>query len=233
MCGFSTYLAGCLVALTTVLAVSCGDADGSGDWLIEDEVDTAQVMMRGRDQEGARFEVIAPKGLTLWYAHRLMGSYRIRYTARMVTVTPQERLSDLNCFWAATDPKNPETFFSRTFWRDGIFKHYNSLDLFYVGYGGNENTTTRFRRYDGDRFPEADEVIKPILKEYTDPAHLLSPDTDYRIEITVIASRSTTFAVNGEVLFSHKLTPGEGDGYFGLRLLENHVLISGFKIEYL
>ena len=37
--------------------------------------------------------------------------------------------------------------------------------------------------------------------------------------------------VNGEELFSRKLAPGEGDGYFGLRLLSNRTRIVGFRIE--
>ena len=45
-----------------------------------------------------------------------------------------DRLSDLNCFWAANDPKYPDDLFARSQWRDGIFKNYNTLNLFYVGY---------------------------------------------------------------------------------------------------
>ena len=84
-----------------------------------------------------------------------------------------DRLSDLNCFWAANDPKYPDDLFARSQWRDGIFKNYNTLNLFYVGYGGNDNSTTRFRRYKGEYFGVADDKVKPLLKEYTDASHLL------------------------------------------------------------
>ena len=40
----------------------------------------------------------------------------------------------------------------------------------------------------------------------------------------------TTYAVNGEELFRYSLTGNEGDGHFGLRLLQNHVLFTGFKV---
>lgn len=40
----------------------------------------------------------------------------------------------------------------------------------------------------------------------------------------------TTYAVNGEELFRYTLTGNEGDGHFGLRLLQNHVLFTGFKV---
>ena len=34
--------------------------------------------------------------------------------------------------------------------RSGTFAEYNDLLTYYVGLGGNRNTTTRFRRYIGD-----------------------------------------------------------------------------------
>jgi len=35
--------------------------------------------------------------------------------------------------------------------------------------------------------------------------------------------------VNDEELFRYTLAGGEGDGHFGLRLLQNHVLFTDFK----
>ena len=40
-------------------------------------------------------------------------------------------------------PRHPDDFFARSAWRNGEFKNYNTLDLYYVGYGGNDNGTTR------------------------------------------------------------------------------------------
>lgn len=211
--------------LLAVLAAAC--ADPAEQWLAEDESGAADIRFR-RDT----IEIIAPAGLTLWLREPLAGDYRIAYTARMVTSGAGERLSDLNCFWAARDPTHPGDLQARSAWRGGVFRNYNSLDLFYVGFGGNDNTTTRFRRYYGERFGAPDSEVKPLLGEYADPAHLLSPGRAYRIEITVAGGR-TSYAVDGEELFSRRLSPGEGDGWFGLRLLTNHVVISGLKIEYL
>lgn len=140
-----------------------------------------------------------------------------------------DRLSDLNCFWAANDPKHPDDLFARSQWRNGVFKNYNTLNLFYVGYGGNDNSTTRFRRYRGEYYGIADDKVKPLLKEYTDTPHLLVPNKWYEIRIRV-EKGMTTYAVNGEELFRYTLTGNEGDGHFGLRLLQNHVLFTGFKV---
>lgn len=213
-----------LLALAALFATCNAPADR---WLAEDESGAARIVARGDS-----LEITAPEGLTLWLREPLKGDYRISYAARMLTGSPAERLSDLNCFWAARDPQHPDDIGARSAWRQGVFRRYNSLDLFYVGFGGNENTTTRFRRYRGDRFGAADSEVKPLLGEYTDPAHLLAPGRTRRIVITVQGGR-TSYAVDGEELFSRRLFASEGDGWFGLRLLRNHVVISGFKIEYL
>lgn len=92
-------------------------------------------------------ELIVPEGLTLWYKDRLTGDYEISYHICMVmNGGKHDRLSDMNCFWAANDPKHPGKLLVRSTWRNGVFRNYNTLNLFYVGYGGNDNTTTRFRR---------------------------------------------------------------------------------------
>lgn len=209
--------------LLTVLAVGCG---GSATWVVEDESGSATLSERGDT-----LEITAPAGLTLWYATPLRGSYRIVYEATVLMEGgPHDRLADLNCFWAASDPEHVEDFFARSAWRNGIFARYNSLDLFYVGYGGNGNSTTRFRRYYGRRFGAPADEVKPLIGEYTDAGHLLVANRPLRIGIAVTGDR-TSYTVNGEELFSRKLAPGEGDGYFGLRLLNNRTRIVGFRIE--
>ncbi|OUN60119.1 DUF6250 domain-containing protein [Alistipes sp. An66] len=211
------------ILLSAVLTVGCG---GSATWIAEDETGGATLAERGDT-----LEITAPAGLTLWYATPLRGSYRIVYEATvLVEGGPHDRLADLNCFWAASDPEHAEDFFARSEWRGGIFARYNSLDLLYVGYGGNENSTTRFRRYYGQRFGAPADEVKPLIGEYTDAGHLLVANRPLRIEIAVTGDR-TSYSVNGEELFSRKLAPGEGDGYFGLRLLSNRTRIVGFRIE--
>ena len=211
------------ILLSAVLTVGCG---GSATWIAEDETGGATLAERGDT-----LEITAPAGLTLWYATPLRGSYRIVYEATvLVEGGPHDRLADLNCFWAASDPEHAEDFFARSEWRGGIFARYNSLDLLYVGYGGNENSTTRFRRYYGQRFGAPADEVKPLIGEYTDAGHLLVANRPLRIEIAVTGDR-TSYSVNGEELFSRKLAPGEGDGYFGLRLLSNRTRVVGFRIE--
>lgn len=195
------------------------------NWTVEDASGKAEVKF------GADFiEIIAPDGLTLWYNTKLEGCYTVSYKAKFITEGGKyERLSDLNCFWAAGDPEHPDDIFARSKWRNGIFQRYRSLDLFYVGYGGNSNTTTRFRRYYGELYGQEDDTVRPLIKEYTDEAYLLKKDHWHNVMIEVKDSL-TTYHLNGELLFSLPLVKGEGNGYFGIRLVENHIIVSEMEI---
>lgn len=194
-------------------------------WLAEDHSGSARLATRGDT-----LEISTPKGFTLWYKERLTGEYEITYNACMpMQGDPCQRLSDLNCFWGANDPQHPDNLFARTSYRNGIFQRYKTLTLFYVGYGGNYNSTTRFRQYFSGLPGQEDNEVRPVISEYTDPEHLLKPAHWYRIRI-VVKKKVTRFYVDGELLFTRELKPQEADGNFGFRLLQNHVLISNFKV---
>lgn len=215
----------CLVLLLPC-ALTAQERTPLGHWVAEDQSGLMDFTLREDT-----LELIVPEGLTLWYKDRLTGDYQLSYHICMVMNGGEhDRLSDLNCFWAANDPQHPGKLFARSTWRNGIFRNYNTLNLFYVGYGGNDNTTTRFRRYHGQFYGVDEARIKPLLKEYTDAPHLLKPNHWYHILIRV-QQGYTTFSVDGEELFRHPIEPGDGDGHFGLRLLQNHVRFTGFRIE--
>ncbi|WPJ98226.1 DUF6250 domain-containing protein [Coraliomargarita algicola] len=66
-----------------------------------------------------------------------------------IQVASPGRISDINMFWMARDPRSPNNLFDSSHSRDGSFSSYNLLETYYASIGGNDNTTTRFRRYDG------------------------------------------------------------------------------------
>lgn len=199
---------------------------GLSSWVVEDESDSA-VFEFHHDT----LFIKSPAGLTLWYNRKLSGEYQISYFISL-QIEGGGRLSDMNCFWAATDPLNPDDFFARSGWRHGIFSRYNSLNMYYVGYGGNNNTTTRFRKYYGKYYNVDNNKIKPLIQEYIDAEHLLQPNRWYKVIITV-AKGKTSFEVNGERLFELMDKELYSDGYFGIRLLSNRAAITGFTIHYL
>lgn len=77
-------------------------------------------------------------GCTVWFREPLEAPVTIRYTA---TVSSANRVSDLNCFWMASDPGRPDDLFGPGHGRTGKFSTYDPLKTYYVGYGG-----TRTRR---------------------------------------------------------------------------------------
>lgn len=156
-------------------------------------------------------------GATVWYGKPLHGNVVISYTRRVVMAGgPNDRLSDLNHFWMAHDPRN-----ANLFTRSGAFEDYDNLDLYYVGVGGNTNTTTRMRRYGGGQ--------RVLLHEYLDPAHLLQPNRDYRIEIAVY-NGCTRMLVDGAEWFNYRDPHPLSNGYFGFRTTWSHQTITDFKI---
>lgn len=157
-------------------------------------------------------------GVTVWFTQKLKGNLRIEYDwTVLVGGEKNDRLSDLNQFWMATDLET-----SNLFTRNGKFETYDSLSLYYVGFGGNTNSTTRFRKYHGNG-------QKPLLQEYTDAAHLLKPNHKYHIVI-VVENGQVTFSVDNEVFFEWNDPAPLSEGYFGFRSTSARHAIDNFRV---
>lgn len=191
----------------------------AGTWKLEAEDPSTTAVTRGDE-----IEIVSPAGATLWFEHLMQGNTIIEYDARIVsdsaflTDKGSPRISDLNCFWMA----------DRCGGYGGKFANNYALRLYYMGYGGNWNTTTRFRRYTGYP-PSTDSTwLRPvILREYTDPDHLLQGDHTYHIRLEAIDGR-IRYIIDGETLVDyidpHPLT----SGYFGFRTTLAHAVLSNF-----
>lgn len=186
-------------------------------WTVESESPDYRVEFVG---EGV--EILSPKGLTLWYNKPVEAPCTIEYDACVVMECEGDRLSDLNCFWMATDPA-AEDIFARSARRNGVFANCATLQLYYVGYGGNYNTTTRFRRYNGMPDP-------PLLQEYTDPAHLLQPNHWYHIRL-VCGEGRTEYWIDGERLFAYDDPEPLTRGWFGFRTTLSRTRVKGFRVR--
>lgn len=173
--------------------------------------------------EGA-VDVIAPKGATLWFRPKLSGRIAIQYQIKAVANgDPFDRVSDLNCFWMATDPQRPADFFSPP--RSGKFADYNTLKMYYVGLGGNRNTTTRFRRYIGDT------LERPLLAENdrSAPEDLIQPNQWQTIRIIADAG-DIRYYRDGQLLFHYTDAAPYTEGWFGLRTTWNHMRVRQFRV---
>ena len=59
-----------------------------------------------RDGDGT-LEILDAAGCTAWWSERLTAPVEITYEVTVVDQGgPQDRLSDLNCFWMAQDPRS-------------------------------------------------------------------------------------------------------------------------------
>lgn len=193
-------------------------------WKVESESPDYHLTFRGDT-----VEIVSPKGLTLWRKEKMSGAITIEYDACVMDEgKPGDRLSDLNCFWMASDPQSPNYIWKREKWRKGIFANCYSLQLYYLGYGGNQNTTTRFRRYDGNEAAITQVEARPaVLREYNDAAHLLKPNKWYRIKITNEGNR-VCYYIDGERLVDFRDANPLTSGWFGFRTTLSRTRITNF-----
>jgi rhamnogalacturonan endolyase len=206
----------------TVLYEDAFDVADSSLWIVESET---PVDLQSSVFDGA-LVLDVPGGITVWNTTRFKGNVMFEFDVTVVKAGGEnDRVSDLNCFWMATDPDFPNDFFKRSSWRAGKFWNYYSLNLYYAGYGGHNNTKTRMRRYDADIPPPP-----AILKEYDDPSHLIEPNQRNTIRIVCFGSRVLYF-FNGEKIFDITDDDPYKEGYFGFRTTKNHMKIHHFKVS--
>jgi len=189
---------------------------GLSNWVIEQQPGGTVTIENGA-------LVIADEGgCTVWFKQRLEAPVVISYTA---TVSSKARVSDLNCFWMATDPARPADLIAPGHARTGAFATYDNLRTYYAGYGGNANTTTRFRRYAGDG-------SKPLLPEHdlSAPVFMLKADHPYRIELVVVGSR-VQYLRDGELVFDFTDPEPLASGWFGFRTVKSRIEIRDFQVR--
>lgn len=193
-------------------------------WRVESEATDYQVAF-----SGDTCEIVSPKGLTLWRKEKMRQGMTVEYDACVVDEGKAgDRLSDMNCFWLASDPQAKDIW-ARSGWRSGIFTHCYTLQMYYLGYGGNHNTTTRFRRYNGDEAGVDDAAKRPaILKEYTDAAHLLRPNHWYHVKIESTMTGRTRFYIDGECIVDYLDPQPLESGWFGFRTTLSRTRITNF-----
>jgi hypothetical protein len=165
-----------------------------------------------------------PAGCTAWFKPQLSGPVMIEYEATVVAAGGKnDRASDLNCFWMAIDTRTPQDPFATR--RSGKFEEYNQLRCYYVGLGGNENTTTRFRRYVGDA------QLRPLLPEHDlrDKSVLITPNRPHTIRL-VACDDLIQFWRDGVRIFEMTDPKPYTSGHFAFRTVTNHMEIRNFRV---
>jgi hypothetical protein len=191
-----------------------GFDDGMTNWVVE----TPDSPHSKVEIEKGKLVIDVDNGATIWFKTKLSGSILIEYYRKVLMNNGHnDRLSDLNQFWMATDPRRENVFT-----RSGVFSEYDSLRLYYAGIGGNSNSTTRFRKYQGTG-------ERTLLFDLRDEQHLLQPNKNYLIQIVVYDGTTKVF-VDGELYFSFKDDTPLTEGYFGFRTVKSHQEVDNFKV---
>lgn len=188
-------------------------------WIVEQQAGGTVKIANGA------LEIDDAKGCTVWFRHKLSAPLMIEYDATVIDAGGEnDRVSDLNCFWMANDPKHPEDFFATSQQRNGKFRNYHTLTLYYVGYGGHNNSKTRFRRYDGN-------FERPLLPEHDLDASQFMITPNKKMKLQLIANgHKVAYLRDGETIFEIEDQQPYSNGYFGFRTVNNHMKIENFKV---
>ena len=220
----SSLLAG-IVALLAGCVTPAERADLPSDvmndfrhWEVESE-QPANTSLRQRV-----LDIDSPAGITVWLTHELEGPVRIDFDATAVSAgRPNDQVSDLNVFWMARNADGTPVLFGK---RHGRFAEYDDLLAYYVGLGGNRNTTTRFRRYVGEP------GNRPLLPEHdlSGPDVLLVPNRMQHITLIADGHR-IEYRRDGKPLFVYEDPAPYTHGRFALRTTFSHLRIENVRIR--
>lgn len=190
---------------------------GLGQWVLELERQGRVIANSGT------LEIDVPAGATLWFRHELIGPVAITFEATAIDADgPNDRVSDINTFWMARNRDGSAPFTQQ---RTGAFAEYNDLLTYYVGLGGNGNTTTRFRRYIGHS------ELRPLLPEHD----LSSPDTlleaNHKQRIMLVADHNRIEYWRDGVRLLHYDDPAPYTrGWFAIRTTQSHLRIERLRV---
>ncbi|MBB5747656.1 DUF6250 domain-containing protein [Brevundimonas variabilis] len=175
------------------------------------------------EAKAGAMHIDVPAGATVWFRTALQGPVMIEYQAVAVDEGgANDRVSDLNAFWMATDPSRTDGI---PFPRSGAFASYDTLLTYYVGQGGNGNTTTRMRRYVGEA------ANRPLLAghDLSGSEDLLRPNVVQRVRLVADGHRIEYWRDGRRVFRMDDPTPYRR-GWFGIRTTASHLRISQFRV---
>ena len=214
--------AGCATQPAARVLLHADDFSTTENWIIEAEQPAARVNAR----HGV-LDIDTPAGLTLWFRHELTGPVEIEFEATAVAEGGRnDQVSDLNVFWMARNRDGSAPFrLQGAAQRSGAFAEYNDLHTYYVGLGGNRNSTTRFRRYIGD--PR----LRPLLPEHDLAARDALLEPNRRQTITLIAHGSRIeYRRDGRSLFTFDDPTPYVQGWFAIRTTYSHLRVERLRI---
>jgi len=193
-------------------------SQGIDQWVVE-KTDKTEVTLINQE-----LDINDGAGVTIWFKEDIQTPSVIEFNgAVIVNGGANDRGTDLNFFWMAQEPGSND-FFKKSAWRGGDMRKYDPMRLYYIGYGANNNSTTRFRRYPGDG-------TRPLLPEYDVSAKTFmnTANKHTNIKIVNLDDKILVFA-NDKQLYEIKDKEQFQSGKFGFRTWKSHLRVDDFKV---
>lgn len=192
--------------------------EGLGQWHVEAERPAKITAQMGV------LEIDAPGGVTLWFKPRLQGPVAIEFEATAVRAGGRnDRGSDLNCFWMASDGDAATPVFERR--RTGRSSEYDTLRAYYVSLGADNNTRARFLRYTGSATP------KPLAAEHElGNGNALLPANRSQTVTLIASGRQIEYWRNSQRLFEYSDPQPYRQGWFAIRTVQSHLKIARLRV---
>ena len=200
------------------------------------------------------------RGCTIWYKKKL--KTRLTITYEVLCPTPKTGIKglqprDINNFWLASDPIDPEQGLFDAARYTGAFGSYDKMHGYYASTGGGgakANLTTRMRRYPRqvkgksvehvalyDRDGQEGYLITPDkwmtvqLVAYDDVVqYIVDGKLNYEIargdRIQVEGRDNKDEIVRTEGTYDLKRFPVYREGYFGFRMVGTHHIYRNFRV---
>ena len=204
--------------------------------------------------------LVPGRGCTVWFKEKLQPRVTITYEVLCPTHEPASKgvqPRDINNFWMAADPVDPNQGLFDSTRYTGAFGSYDKMHGYYASTGGGgaiANRTTRMRRYPRKVYGKPAEHIALNDKDGK-PGYLITPDKVMTVQL-VAYDDVVQYIVDGKL--NYEIRSGdriqiEGrnsdgqpvtreavydldrfsvyrEGYFGFRMVGTHHLYSNFKV---
>ena len=193
----------------------------------------------------------------MWFKKKLSTRVTIIYDVLCPTHEPaikgvQPR--DINNFWMATDPDDPDRGLFDSERYTGQFSSYDKMHGYYASTGGRDNQTTRMRRYPREALGKPVEHVALNDKDEK-PGYLITPDKVMTVQL-VAYDDVIQYIVDGKLnyqirrgdriqlegrdsegrpvqrnaVYDLDRFPVYEKGYFGFRMVGTHHIYTNFRV---
>lgn len=205
--------------------------------------------------------LVPGRGRTIWFKEKL--PTRIAITYDVLCPTPKPAIKgvqprDINSFWMASDPAEPNESLFDSARYSGAFGSYDKIHGYYASTGGGgaiANLTTRMRRYPREVGGKPAEHLALNDKDEK-PGYLITPDKVMTVQL-VAYDDVVQYIVDGKLVYQirrgdniqiegrdRKGQPTVQDaiydldrftvyreGYFGFRMVGTHHIYTNFRVH--